>query len=69
MGHASIKSTEIYAKADQDLLLAQIAYANEEMFSREKINIHEIRIKYHEKELKKLEKLLPKKNNKETVNV
>ncbi|WP_348708485.1 site-specific integrase [uncultured Pseudoalteromonas sp.] len=69
MGHASIKSTEVYAKADQDLLLAQIAYANEEMFSREKINIHEIRIKYHEKELKKLEKLLPQKNNKETVSV
>lgn len=60
MGHASIKSTEVYAKTDKDLLLAKVAYANSEMFLKKEINTNEIKMMYHEKELKKLESIVRK---------
>lgn len=64
MGHASIKSTEVYAKEDEELLLAQIAYANSSIFVKKNIDLHEIKQHYHEKELKKLDKLLEKSKQK-----
>ena len=63
MGHASIKSTEVYAKQDEELLLSQIAYANSSIFVNNNIDLHEIKKHYHEKELNKLDNFLKKPNS------
>lgn len=65
MGHASINSTEVYAKEDEELLLAQISYANSSIFVKDNIDLNEIKKSYHEKELKKLDKLIADMNRKE----
>jgi len=70
MGHSSIKSTEVYAKEDEELLFSQIAFANSSIFVRNNIDLHEIKKHYHERELNKLDKFIKKfdsKNTRETV--
>jgi integrase/recombinase XerD len=64
MGHASIKSTAIYAKHDEEMLMSRIAQANNLMFGQQGIDLAEIRKSYHESELKKIESELKNLENK-----
>jgi integrase len=55
LGHASIKSTEIYARHDEDLIKIKIAQANQSKFVKENLTLNEFKELYHKSELKKLE--------------
>mgnify|MGYP003384681976 CR=1 FL=1 len=54
MGHSSITSTEVYAKHDTDIIKAQIAFANNSIFGVKYIDLSEVKRKYHESEIQKL---------------
>jgi integrase len=54
MGHASITSTMVYAKHDTDIIKAQISFANESLFGIRHIDLSQIKRKYHEEEIKKI---------------
>lgn len=56
MGHTSLHSTEVYAKEDEDLLKAQIQYANELLFGADEISLKAISFKYQESKLKEMKK-------------
>lgn len=54
MGHSSLESTEIYAKHDEDIMKAQISYANELLFNANEIDLKMISLKYQESQLEKV---------------
>lgn len=64
MGHVSLDSTQMYAKHDEDILKAQIEYANELLFDAKEVDLKMISLKYQENKLEKIkaqiQRLLPK---------
>lgn len=55
MGHSSISSTEIYAKRDEDIIEAEIEYANKMIFGLEgKVSLNEIKVRYHKAEIDRI---------------
>lgn len=58
MGHTSIASTEKYAKQKEDLAVAIINYANELLFNNNVTDLKEVRVRYLQNEIAKLEQEL-----------
>ncbi|OUR60072.1 hypothetical protein A9Q74_14865 [Colwellia sp. 39_35_sub15_T18] len=54
MGHVSLDSTEVYAKHDEDIMKAQVEYANELLFNANVIDLKMISLKYQESKLEKI---------------
>ncbi|GAA0811377.1 hypothetical protein GCM10009111_03790 [Colwellia asteriadis] len=68
MGHESLSSTEIYAKEDEDLLKAQIQYANELLFDANEIDLKMISFKYQESKLREVKEEVARLLGKEGKN-
>ncbi|TKB46502.1 integrase [Ferrimonas sediminicola] len=66
MGHANITSTEVYAKHDEDMLEADILYANQRIFD-ENLTIDDVRIKYIDSRLAAIQAGKEKMNDKEAA--
>ncbi|ASP46688.1 hypothetical protein B5D82_02150 [Cognaticolwellia beringensis] len=54
MGHVSLDSTEVYAKHDEDIMKAQVEYANELLFNANEVDLKMISLKYRESQLEKV---------------
>jgi integrase/recombinase XerD len=55
MGHELLASTEIYAKKDEDLVEAQIEFANQQVFGLGKqLSLKDIQLRYHQSEIDRL---------------
>lgn len=55
MGHDSLESTEIYAKKDEDVVEAQIEFANQQVFGLDQLlSLKEIKLRYHQSEIDSL---------------
>ena len=55
MGHSSISSTEVYAKQDEDNVMAQIEYANQMVYRLDgSLTLNEIKMRYHQSEIDKI---------------
>lgn len=58
MGHSSLSSTEVYARQDEELALAQIEYANEMIHTLDGTkSLDEIRISYHKNQINEILRL------------